>query len=209
MEKKTKALVIGGLGAALLLGAGGTFALWHDEAQLSAELIHTGNLEFKQTVLTGAWVWENLSNPTADIAKGDAFTSQLVPGDAVKYQWTPTSMNAILDVAGDTLQADLSIRVEGPAAIDNLLITVTLPDSSKKTLTPADFTVPGNPGDAQEPLVIKLGTISAGTTTAELPVIVVGIPYTEENLKDKDLATDLSGISLYVEQTVSGAYYGK
>ncbi len=46
MNTKTKGIVAGVAGAALLLGAGGTFALWHDEGQVAGGgVIRAGHLK--------------------------------------------------------------------------------------------------------------------------------------------------------------------
>jgi alternate signal-mediated exported protein len=47
MNKKTKAVVAGTAGAALLLGAGGTFALWSDHEQVRGGTITAGRLDVK------------------------------------------------------------------------------------------------------------------------------------------------------------------
>lgn len=49
MNKKTKGIVAGAAGAALLLGAGGTFALWTDSEQVRGGTITAGRLDVKVT----------------------------------------------------------------------------------------------------------------------------------------------------------------
>ncbi|MFD6135360.1 SipW-dependent-type signal peptide-containing protein [Isoptericola sp. NPDC060257] len=45
MNTKTKGIVAGVAGAALLLGAGGTFALWQDQGQVAGGVIRAGHLK--------------------------------------------------------------------------------------------------------------------------------------------------------------------
>ncbi|MFE5341431.1 SipW-dependent-type signal peptide-containing protein [Isoptericola sp. NPDC056578] len=45
MNTRTKGIVAGVAGAALLLGAGGTFALWHDQGQVAGGVIRAGHLK--------------------------------------------------------------------------------------------------------------------------------------------------------------------
>jgi len=49
MNKKTKGIVAGAAGAALLLGAGGTFALWSDAEHVPGGTITAGTLDIKAT----------------------------------------------------------------------------------------------------------------------------------------------------------------
>ena len=221
MEKKTKALIVGGLGAALLLGAGGTFALWTDSFALTTrDTVTAGTLKFKEgeTVsLNGSWVWHKLSNPTDAAGKtlvGQPFdieTNHLVPGDAVLYTFTKQDIATILEMTGETLQAELSLEYDGE---DETLggLTVSVDDGTDSVFLafPTDWTQ----GDSKPS--IPLGTVKPGASGTDasavvIPEIVVGIKYSAEdqnNLKGASISANLSSLKLVVTQTVSDDYYG-
>jgi len=113
MNKKTKGLISGVVGAGLLLGAGGTFALWFDTAAFGADgdSVVTGllNLDDAQD---GNWIWSAVSNLESEELLGEDFDteeSELVPGDALEYVWTDEDgvIAAEAALSGDTLLARL------------------------------------------------------------------------------------------------------
>ncbi|MFE5293386.1 SipW-dependent-type signal peptide-containing protein [Isoptericola sp. NPDC056618] len=63
MNTKTKGIVAGVAGAALLLGAGGTFALWHDEGQVAGGVIRAGHLK----VVAEETQWFDVSPDRGDV----------------------------------------------------------------------------------------------------------------------------------------------
>lgn len=104
MQKKTKGLIAGVAGGALLLGSAGTFALWSDQTTLSHAAITGGafDLEVKKTT----WTWSDISGIPADPAADEPSDSvvTLVPG---KQLQGTTEVTTTLD--GHHLVADLTI----------------------------------------------------------------------------------------------------
>jgi len=107
MNKKTKGLVAAAAGAAILLGTGGTFALWFDSSPLNASVsdIATGDLGIEVAEFDGGWVWTKVSNSKFAANVGKDFSGELVPGDAIKWTWTQADLELLL--SGDTLVANL------------------------------------------------------------------------------------------------------
>lgn len=113
MNKLTKAAIAGAAGIALLLGGGGSLALWNATGTVNAGSINTGTLTM--TVTGGAWN----SAPT-----------KWVPGDSYKYTAT-VDVTAVGDNIKGTLSIDPSTVVI-PAALGTdltitLAVTGTLP----------------------------------------------------------------------------------
>ncbi len=104
MNKKTKGLVAGVAGGALLLGTAGTFALWSDEATVSGAAITGGAFDLEVDETT--WTWSDISGVPADPATDvpTASTVTLVPGKQLKGT---TEITTTLD--GHHLAADLTI----------------------------------------------------------------------------------------------------
>lgn len=98
MKKMTKGAIVTGLGVALLLGGGGTLAVWNDTAVSQAGTIAAGDLALKAK----DGVWTDAADQTINIA-----TYKVVPGDKLTYtqKVTPTldgdKLNAKLTVTGD------------------------------------------------------------------------------------------------------------
>lgn len=118
----TKALVAAGLGVVLLAGAGGTFAIWSDDATVAGETITDG--ELKLAVEEGSWSVNE--EPVADIS-----TFRMVPGDTLVYE-----TNVVPTIVGDNLRATLTGTM--PEANGSFWeVTTTLPDGNAP-LTAAD-----------------------------------------------------------------------
>lgn len=87
MKNSTKALIAGGVGAALLLGGAGTIAYWTDEADGGDGTITAGSLEIG-TVIGGGWQISHQGDGTGtptDPVDFDPVTDQIVPGDLLSY----------------------------------------------------------------------------------------------------------------------------
>ncbi|HLS25635.1 MAG TPA: alternate-type signal peptide domain-containing protein [Beutenbergiaceae bacterium] len=111
MNKRTKGLLAGAAGAALLLG-GGTFALWSDSEQVDGGSITAGNLD---VALVGDVAWADVSADRDDSPHGiDLSEFRIVPGDTIQGEF---GFEAALE--GDNMVAELTL--DGGAAAGDLL----------------------------------------------------------------------------------------
>lgn len=145
MNKKTKGWIAAGLGGALLLGTGGTFALWSDTATLRGGDISTGDLTLGNVTAT-AWEWAFVSNAIDEGVQIGAAVDKddlLVPGDAIK-----TTINlAGMDLKGSTLVAELYI--DGVQhVIDDGGVVLDTQDNSTPLVLLVNGEVPKVEGDA-------------------------------------------------------------
>jgi alternate signal-mediated exported protein len=121
MKKMTKGAIVTGLGVALLLGGGGTLAVWNDSAVSQAGTIASGDLDLQDPK---AGVWTDAAGQPVNIA-----SYKVVPGDTLTYTQTVTPI-----LEGDKLKAHLTVTgVEALKAHNSDYITVTEP-----TLTDAN-----------------------------------------------------------------------
>jgi alternate signal-mediated exported protein len=115
MKKMTKGAIVTGLGVALLLGGGGTLAVWNDSAVSQAGPVVSGDLDLKDPE---AGVWTDAAGTPVTIA-----SYKVVPGDTLTYTQTVTP---ILD--GDKLNAKLTVTgVEALKAQESKNITISDP----------------------------------------------------------------------------------
>jgi alternate signal-mediated exported protein len=118
--KGTAAIAVG---AALLLGGGGTLAAWNAEATATPGTIVSGDLN----VTAAAGVWTDRTGATINIA-----TYKVVPGDKLTYTQALT-----VKLTGDKMAADITL--EGANAANNFTTdNVTI---SPLTLKKGDNTV--------------------------------------------------------------------
>lgn len=95
MNKVTKGALATAAGVALLLGGGGTLALWSDAADTEGGTIVAGDLG----LTAGAGVWtSNLSDAAIDIA-----TYRIVPGETLTY-----TQDLTLKLVGNEMAANLT-----------------------------------------------------------------------------------------------------
>ncbi|WGD37943.1 alternate-type signal peptide domain-containing protein [Lysinibacter sp. HNR] len=193
MNRLSKGLLVGGLGAALLIGGGGTLALWNVAAQSQAGQLALGNLNLTVPENGRAWhvlvagEWEEVE---------DISTLRLVPGDSVRL-----TQPLAVTLTGDRMKADLSIDVasaftegvtDGGTAEDFLDISTAFLPGGGATLPVAD---PENPN------VWRFGSaINGGTATFTQQVTFT---FNPENAKDRVgvLSTvDLSKTDFVLEQ---------
>lgn len=93
MNKKTKGILAGAAGGALLLGAGGTFALWSDSATVQGGSITAGQLDVEAQPL--AW-WD------------------VSPAGTILHNGTPGNVTVPRPGGPETLPgADISVPVDG------------------------------------------------------------------------------------------------
>lgn len=99
MNKVTKGALAIGLGVALLVGGGGTLAVWNADAAAHAGIITTGDL--KITATDG--IWKNALNEKVTLDGDDAY--RVVPGDRLTFTQTVT-----VKLEGKNMKAKLTTR---------------------------------------------------------------------------------------------------
>lgn len=141
MNRMSKGALAVGVGVALLLGGGGTFAYWNASVASTGGTISAGNLDLKAN---GAGTWTDRNGATVDIAK-----YKVVPGDLLTY-----TQKLDVTLVGDKIAANLS--VDSPAA------TGTFTASNIKT---GVITVKDGSGNAvANPLKASASGLTATTT---------------------------------------------
>lgn len=139
MNKMIKGAVVAGLGVALLLGGGGTLAVWNAEQEANAGSIVAGDLNL--TAETGAWT----SSATGTIANIDDY--RVVPGEKLSYTQTMDvtltgdAMSATLKTVGVDNNSDFNaanVKVVGPVLTNTagqVQPSTELTESQKVTAT--------------------------------------------------------------------------
>ncbi|MBD7996058.1 alternate-type signal peptide domain-containing protein [Arthrobacter sp. Sa2CUA1] len=118
MNKMAKGALATGVGVALLLGGGGTLAVWNQTANADAGTIASGDLNLVGE--EGFWT-SSVSGKIADISK---YT--VVPGETLTY-----TQNLDVTLVGDNLSADLTVTgdsvngLEGADLFDPKNVTVS------------------------------------------------------------------------------------
>jgi alternate signal-mediated exported protein len=97
MKSMTKGAVVTTLGVALLLGGGGTLAVWNAEQNASAGTIAAGDLNLKAG--TGEWT-STLTGPIRNVSE-----YRIIPGEVLTYKQPVT----ITMVGNSALRAKLSV----------------------------------------------------------------------------------------------------
>lgn len=123
MNKMTKGALATGLGAALLIGGGGTLAVWNTTAEQQAGSIANGDLQL--TANQGTW-----TNSKGAI---NLSTYKAVPGDKLTFTQPVT---VALD--GDLMKAHLTVtdKLTAPETAAYLQVgETTLKDSTGNTVT--------------------------------------------------------------------------
>lgn len=115
MNKMVKGAVVTGIGIALLLGGGGTLAVWNASAEATQGSVVSGDLDL--TAETGAWM-SNLSGAIADITE-----YQVIPGETLTF-----TQKLDVQLEGDELAATLAVTgVPTPGEFLAKNVTVTGP----------------------------------------------------------------------------------
>ncbi|GLB68163.1 hypothetical protein AHIS1636_26050 [Arthrobacter mangrovi] len=109
----TKGAIATGIGVALLLGGGGTLALWSDSELSNADTIEAGNLDLLLPA-KGAWS-SNLQPEITDIS-----TYRIVPGEQLTYTQSVTPV-----LAGKHIKAKLTATGPGTGTFADKTLTVT------------------------------------------------------------------------------------
>jgi len=123
MNKNVKAAVAVGAAAILLLGGGGTFALWNDQATVSAGTIESGKLTITAASEEGEWFAdEALQDAIAAFGNNDTAGYAIVPGDTIYWKAPNVTVTAEGDNLNFAFVADIAAAVA--SAYPNLEVTV-------------------------------------------------------------------------------------
>lgn len=124
MKKMTKGAIVTGLGVALLLGGGGTLAVWNDSVDSTPGSIVAGDLDLQ----ADSAVWKNGKNEEINIS-----TYRVVPGETLTF-----TQDLGVTLKGDRIEAE--ITTNGVAQNLGADVTVSAPviDQPKQTLNKDD-----------------------------------------------------------------------
>jgi alternate signal-mediated exported protein len=216
MKKTTKGLLAGALGAVLLLGTGATAALWFDTAEfdITGADIVTGDLALADVSVGGAWVWTHVSHEDSTDLIDEEYvfgTHEIVPGDAVSWEWDIVTTSNPITLVGTTLVANLYLDGLDAAALYALVstspfvITVNGANWDGGSLLLAEGLTPGQP--------LEMDDFDIPTVTVGFPVNVNppgGAGFDSGYGRDVTLAFDalLDGLSLRLQQMVSADAFG-
>jgi len=149
MNKMTKGALATGLGVALLVGGGGTLAVWNADATAGAGEIKSGDLN----ITAKAGVWTNGNDKVTDLA-----TYRVVPGDVLTFT-QPVEVTLV----GDLMKATLAVTDPNNASkflqVSDVVLTKDGKEFTDTALEPSDS-----------------GEYTA-TVTVELPDTVGGRDY--------------------------------
>lgn len=140
MNKMTKGALATGLGVALLIGGGGSLAVWNTSAAANAGTIVAGNMGL--TASAGTWTNSAGANVTTSIANG---SYKIVPGDSltftqpVKVDLSGNMMKATLTAVDTELTPDRTFN-----SANYTLGNIDIKDSANKTVMNQVLTTSGN-----------------------------------------------------------------
>lgn len=188
MNRRIKGGIAASLGALILAGSAGTFALWSDSATVPGDTITSGNLDVAAAGFQAFDVSADRSDATATTATGakghiiDPSTWRMVPGDTVELNY-----GIAVALEGDNLVANLDtsgllnqLKASSPDAekhvstsvqlfsrdANGALVPATLGSGNQVALQ-ADSVGQAAGVDDAGAIVIKQKTLtSAGTTAA-------------------------------------------
>ncbi|WP_372696959.1 alternate-type signal peptide domain-containing protein [Arthrobacter sp. JSM 101049] len=102
MNKMTKGALATGIGVALLIGGGGTLAVWNSQAEANAGTIIAGNMDLQ----AGQALWTNVAGDdvTAQVQAGQYL---IVPGDSLTF-----TQPVDVTLSGDLMKAELALTGE-------------------------------------------------------------------------------------------------
>lgn len=194
MKNKTKGLIAGAAGIALLTG-GSTFALWTASDSVAGGTITNGELD---VAAIDAISWADVSADRADAPHAITLaTWQMVPGDTIEGT---QDIDVALD--GDNLVAELTLRNAGTDALPDgvtveydvvqagtVLATAPLGDVAQLELQSAD-----NPDVAGRTVV---GTSLEGTTDL---TVVVRVEFDADGRTSVLDTSVLDGLSVELDQ---------
>ncbi|MBB5749540.1 alternate-type signal peptide domain-containing protein [Micrococcus sp. TA1] len=131
MKKMTKGAIVTGLGVALLLGGGGTLAVWNDSVKTDAGTIVSGDLNLEAVEGSAKWT----TNVAGAPAIGEITDYRVVPGETLTF-----TQQLDIDLDGDHLDAMLTAtggknNAQNPFLDKNIVVSqVTVTDAKGKDM---------------------------------------------------------------------------
>ncbi|RDV08047.1 alternate-type signal peptide domain-containing protein [Arthrobacter sp. RT-1] len=171
--KGTAAIAVG---AALLLGGGGTLAAWNESVSAAPGTIVSGDLN----VTAAAGVWTDRAGATINIA-----TYKVVPGDKLTY-----TQNLTVTLVGNKMAADIVLT--GANSVNNFTAAnVTISPLLLKTSTGATAS--------------RLAPVSGSDTQTVTASTVFEFKSTTSGRSDVATNYNLGDVKYTVQQVVEGA----
>jgi alternate signal-mediated exported protein len=131
MKKMTKGAIVTGLGVALLLGGGGTLAVWNHSVDTEPGAITAGDLNMKP----GDVRWtSNMSDGAIDISQ-----YRPVPGETLTFE-----QDLNITLKGDELKATVSTNAKEYGFGDDVSVSVPELEHGGKILPTANVLTPEN-----------------------------------------------------------------
>jgi alternate signal-mediated exported protein len=125
MNRVTKGAIATGAGVLLLLGGGGTLALWNTDKDITAGTVTAGKLDLTSDVEGGTWT---VTNGPRTLTNVNMSEYRIVPGDIATFEQTVT-----VDIEGDNNYAEITMN--DAAAVDGFDVgsiapVITLTDTN-------------------------------------------------------------------------------
>jgi alternate signal-mediated exported protein len=108
LKKMTKGAIVTAAGVMLLIGGGGTLAVWNVEQNAQAGTVASGDLNL--VAEAGVWTVAGVNGP---VTIPDINEYRIVPGDTLTY-----TQNVDITLDGDNISATLSIENAGGVNTD-------------------------------------------------------------------------------------------
>lgn len=179
MNKMTKGALATGLGVALLIGGGGSLAVWNTSAQASAGQIVAGNMGLQAAA--GTWTNSAGTNVTTKMTAG---TYRIVPGDTLSFT-QPVSVT----LSGDLMKAKLTVT-------DDALTTDRTFNAANYTVSPITIK-----DSASNPIAGQVLTAN-GTYTAS---VTFTFKESTTGLQDASAKYDFSKVGYKLDQVASSS----
>lgn len=183
MNKATKGALATGAGVLLLLGGGGTLALWNTDEAISAGTVRAGQLDLTPDG-GGAWTVTNTAAGVTGQAITDIDDYRVVPGDVLTFTQTVD-----VTLEGDHMEATLAIT---PGAVTDtfgsavVVSPVTMKDSAGD---PLPATLNGSEADVKASATFRFSDAVLASTAGNdgsgdtydfgnVKFVLTQVPYT-------------------------------
>lgn len=176
MKKMTKGAIVTGLGVALLLGGGGTLAVWNADTTADIGIVTAGDLDLDAR--PGVWT----SSLTGVIGGKDQISAyRIIPGETLTYS---QKINVTL-VGNSGLKANLT--VEGIDAVTN---------GFGGHLQNVSYAIK----DASNKLVVDQGKVAGGEVAQGAYTASAAFTFTAEDDQARNVSLNLSPIKYQLTQ---------
>lgn len=163
MNKMTKGAIATGVGVALLLGGGGTLAVWNTSENAKSGPITAGDLN----LVAGAGTW---TSETTGLPIGNINDYRIVPGETLKF-----AQNLEVTLLGDGMEASLELVTTNAAATSSF-------DSSNVEISPIRLTAASDPTKVLDAMNLTPTTLAVAIDgTAN---VVAAVEFKFDNISD-------------------------